>query len=205
MPPDRLAGNDHAAARSARLVLEFPMPARLPCLTWAMRAALIAGVLLPSLSDCGPARNQFAPVCPRPAFLADAADLDRYRTPGTGPRDLVLHARMVTVAGECKPGDKKGEIVTALTVGIELTRGPAMTGREADALYFVAVIDGSTIVDKRVYTTHIAFPPNVDRYNWQSDEVDITLPISPTKSGAAYTVLVGFQLTPDELAANRQR
>jgi hypothetical protein len=52
------------------------MPARLPNLAWVLRAALMAA-LLPVLADCGPARNQVAPVCTRPALLADAADLDR--------------------------------------------------------------------------------------------------------------------------------
>jgi hypothetical protein len=32
----------------------------------------------------------------------------------------------------------------------------------------------------------------------------MVFPVSPTKSGAAYTVLAGFQLTPDELAYNRR-
>ncbi len=181
------------------------MSVRLPSLAWARRAALIVA-LLPVLSGCGPGRNQFAPVCPRPAFLADAADLYRYRTPGGGTRDLtdlVLHGRMLGVAGTCKPGDNKNQVAVTLSVGIEFTRGPAMPGRDTDVLYFVAVVDNGTILDKHLYSTHITFPPNVDRTAWSSDDVDLVLPVSPSKSAAAYTILVGFQLTPDELAVNR--
>jgi hypothetical protein len=35
--------------------------------------------------------------------------------------------------------------------------------------------------------------------------VHMVFPINPTKSGAAYTVLAGFQLTEDELAVNRRK
>jgi hypothetical protein len=185
------------------------MPARLPNLGWLPRVAVIA-VLLPVLAACGPKRNAFAPVCPRPALLAQAADVDRYRGPGNPGEardltDLILHGRIAGVTGECQPGDSKTQLAVALTVSLEMTRGPAMPGRQADVQYFVAVTDGDAILDKRVFTTRLGFPPNVDRVTWTSDVANLALPISATKSGAAYAILVGFQLTPDELAANRQR
>ena len=37
-----------------------------------------------------------------------------------------------------------------------------------------------------------------------SGDIDLDLPVSPAKSGAAYGVIAGFQLSPDELAVNRQ-
>jgi hypothetical protein len=185
------------------------MPARQPNHRWAPRAALIAA-LLPLLAGCGPARNQFAPACPRPFFLADAADLDIWR-PGSAPgrahdlTDLVLHARIVGVNGSCREGDTKDRLATAVNVAVELTRGPAMEGRETDVPVFVAVTDGDTILDKQVYLMHATFPPNVDRVTLTPGETDLALPVSPTKSGAAYTILAGFQLTPDQLEQNRRR
>ena len=184
------------------------MTVRLPTFAWTMRAAAVAVPLV--LAGCGPGKDQFAPACPRPAFLAEAGDLDRYRT-GTAPggghdiTDLVLHGRIVAVTGSCKPGDKKDQLAVALTAGVELTRGPAMQGVEADVPVFVAVTEGDTILDKRVYPLHVAFPSNVDRMTINTNEIDLVLPVRPKKSGAAYTILVGFQLTPDELAVNRQR
>jgi hypothetical protein len=35
--------------------------------------------------------------------------------------------------------------------------------------------------------------------------VSLSLPLEPGKSGAAYDLLVGFQLSPEELALNRRR
>jgi hypothetical protein len=185
------------------------MSPRLPNLGWASRAALIAA-LLSLLGSCGPARNQFAPACPRPAFLADAADLVIYRQSSApaGARDLtdlVLQGRIAGVYGNCHEGDRKNQLATAVNVGVELIRGPAMQARETDVPVFIAVTEGDTILDKRVYQMHVVFPSNVDRVTLGTGDVDVVLPVSATKSGAAYTILAGFQLTQDQLMQNRRQ
>ncbi len=184
------------------------MPVRLRDLGWAFRPVLI-GALLPLLAECGPARNQFAPPCPSRAFLGDAADLNIYRqghTSGVGYdlTDLVLHGRVIGIQGSCQPGDKKSQLAVSVTPGFELTRGPAMPGREIDVPVFVAVTEGSAILDKRVYQMHVVFPSNVDRVTLSPGQLDLVLPITADKSGAAYTILTGFQLNPDQIAAKRR-
>jgi hypothetical protein len=116
----------------------------------------------------------------------------------------VLHARIVGVNGSCREGDTKTELATAVNVLVELTRGPAMEGREADVPVFLAVTEGDAILDKHVYLMHATFPSNVDRVTLGTGEIDLTLPVSPTKTGAAYTILAGFQLTPDQLERSRR-
>jgi hypothetical protein len=89
-------------------------------------------------------------------------------------------------------------------VAISIRRGLAMQGREADVPVFLAVTEGDTVRDKQVFPVHIAFPPNVEQITVTSPEISLNLPVSDDKSGAAYGVIAGFQLSPDELAANRQ-
>ena len=174
-----------------------------PNLGWAQRAALFA-VLLPLLAACGPARNQFAPPCPGQAILGDAADYDLHRAGGARDlTDLVLHARIVGMQGSCREGDKRNQLVVTVNVVVELTRGPAMQGRDADVPVFLAVTDGDTILDKQAYLMHVTFPSNVDRVTMTPGDVTLLLPVTPTKSGAAYTILTGFQLTPDQMAPER--
>jgi hypothetical protein len=142
-------------------------------------------------------------------ILGDAADLDLYRpsnAPG-GPydlTDLVLHARIVGMNGTCKEGDKKSQLAVTVNVGVELTRGPAMAGRDSDVPVFAAVTDGDTIIDKRTYTMRMAFPSNVDRITLSPGELTMVLPVSATKSGAAYTIIAGFQLTPEQMMQSRR-
>jgi hypothetical protein len=184
------------------------MQARLPGFGWVPRALLIAA-LLPLLAECGPARNQFAPVCPNQAILGDAANLNIYRSsatqaPGRDLTDLVVSGRIVQIHGSCEPGDKN-HLSVAVSVNVELARGPAMQGNGVTLPIFVAVAEGDNILDKHTYLMHASFPSNIDRITMTPGELDLTLPISASKSGAAYTLLAGFQLSPEQLRDSQQR
>lgn len=185
------------------------MPARLPALRWAPRAAL-AAILLQMLSGCGPIRNQFAPPCPGSAILGDAADINIYRpssTPGGGRdlTDLVLHGRVVAIQGTCQPGDHRDQLAVSASMAVELTRGPAMQGREAIVPLFIAVVSqGDTIIDKRTYNMSAVFPSNIDRVTMTPGNINMVLPISGGKTGADYMIVAGFQLAPDQLARSLQ-
>jgi hypothetical protein len=179
------------------------MPTRPTCF---LRAAAFAA-LLPVVSACAPDRDQFPPACPSLAFLAPTADLSVFR-PGSDPRDLtalMLAGRMLAIKGQCRPGDKKNTVEATLTVGVELTRGPAMPSNRANVPVYVAVTEGERILDKHVYTLDATFPSNVDRVVVSTPEVFMVLPVTPAKSAAAYSVLAGFQLTPDEFAGSRRQ
>ena len=163
-------------------------------------------VLLLPLFGCGPGRNTFAPVCPTARLVPALADLTRYAGPGPGHdlTDLVLQARITAVNGQCQAGDSKLVLPATVQVSISVQRGPAMQGREADVPVFLAVTEGETVEAKQPLPVHIVFPPNVDRMVVTSRDIDLSLPVSPEKSGASYGIIAGFQLTPDELAANRR-
>ena len=164
----------------------------------------IPALLLP-LFGCSGGHNDFPPQCPVPKLEPTLADLTRYAGPGPARdlTDLILQARVVGLDGKCQSAEDKSVLPTTVSVSISLQRGPAMKGRDADVPVFLAVVEGGTIRDKHVYHVHLTFPPNVDRMTITSPPVDLLLPVSPEKSGAAYEVFAGFQLTPDELAANR--
>jgi hypothetical protein len=157
-----------------------------------------------ALAACAPVRDQFPPVCPQASLLPQAADLTRYRPApnGTGQdlTDLILQARVVNVSGKCEPGDNDHTLGASVKVTIELTRGPAAPSRTTDIAYFVAVVEGDQILDKKVLSNRVTFPANVDRIYLTSDPVIMQLAISPDKTGAAYTVMAGLQYTPAEWA-----
>ena len=162
-------------------------------------------ILLLSLFGCGPERNAFPPLCPTVQLIPSLADLTRYAGPGPAHdvTDLILQARVVSVNGSCQPGDDATKLAAKTQVTISIQRGPAMQGREADVPVFVAVTQGETIRDKQMFPVHLSFPPNVDRLTVTSGDIGLDLPVSADVSGAAYGIIAGFQLSPDELAANR--
>ena len=159
--------------------------------------------ILLALGSCGPARNQFAPACPIPGVVKPLATFARYRGASRDVRDLIIRADITNVGGKCEPGDSKTVIVTAQVI-IDLTRGPAMDGVTYQLPLFVAVTDADAIRDKQLFALTVEFPRNVNSTRAASQEIRMELPITPEKSAAAYGVLAGFQLTPEEVAADRQ-
>lgn len=180
------------------------------------RQLAVAGPLLAfaslTLTGCDSDPDRFAPPCPQPSIPRDLGDLHRFRgigqaggqTAGRDITDSILDGRITGLEGTCVR-DTRAVTVATISVGLELTRGPASNTRAADVAYFVAVSDGDAILDKRVYTLHAEFPPNTEHLRLAGDEVELRLPTTEKKTAAAYRVSVGFQLTPAELAANRAR
>lgn len=171
-----------------------------------MLVRLCVPALVLPLFGCGPEPNTFAPQCPVARLVPSLADMTRYAGPGPAHdlTDLILQARVTAVNGKCQPGDDKSILLASVQVSISVQRGPAMQGREADVPVFLAVTEGENVRDKQVFPVHVVFPPNVDRLALTSADIDLNLPVSEKKTGAAYGVIAGFQLTPDELAANRR-
>jgi hypothetical protein len=183
------------------------MSKRLPHLSGAALSAAALLAALP-LAGCGPERGEFAPACPQPIFEQTLSDVARYR-PGTDGRDLtdlVVQGRLVSVSGQCKLANKKGDtLLVAVRVGMQITRGPALQGNSADVPVFLAVTDGETILDKQTYMVRAEFPSNVQMVPLAGGPIDFSLPITASRTGAAYQIRIGFQLTPEELEANRRR
>ena len=160
-----------------------------------------------ALLGCNNTRpTEFAPSCPRIAVRADAADITRYR-PGSSGRDLtdlVLDGRINGFKGGCVREDVK-TVKTVLTVDLVLARGPATQGRVLSAAYFVAVLDGGQIRDKQVYPLRVELGENQDQVRITGQEITLLTPVNKEKSAAAYDVVIGFQLNPEEIETNRRR
>ncbi len=157
------------------------------------------------LLGCGPGRNEFAPPCPAPVLLPAVSDLTRYSPTATTHdlTQLVVQARIESLNGSCKAGDDASTIDTTVRIGLSIQRGPAMSGREVNLPVFLAVALGNDVRTKQIFPVHATFPPNVDRLNITSDDIEMKIPVSDKITGASYGLIAGFQLTPAELAENR--
>jgi hypothetical protein len=69
----------------------------------------------------------------------------------------------------------------------------------------VSVVDGTTVLDQQDYRLSGAFPANLDRITLTTDEIVLVLPNTRENPVAGKRVLIGFRLTPEELAYNRKR
>jgi hypothetical protein len=188
------------------MLRRLPARRRAPFLFRALKAApLVLAAALPAA--CAPQPGEFAPACPHAALAPDAADLTRYAPGSTrgGILDTVLHARIVSVDGVCKDGGP-GKLDVSVKMGVEVTRGPAMQGREASVPVFLAAVEGvnQKILDEETFLVHATFPPNMDTITLVTSDVPMVFPVSAGKTGAAYTIYAGFRVTREQLEENRR-
>ena len=177
---------------------------RLSAFTASLSPVLCLGAAL-AVCGCHADPDEQAVQCPKPYVLPDAASLTRYRGTGHDLSDLKLSVRLTDVQGACA-----GKLGTKLEgahahVVLVVTRGPAATGSVADVPYGVGVMRNGTILDAARYVQHVVFPPNVNTVQATGQELQMKLPTSKGVTGPSYHLYFWLQLTPQELADNRQK
>jgi hypothetical protein len=157
---------------------------------------IVAALVL--LSSC----NRTPPACPRATIIGDGSSVTKFREgPGRDLTDVVAEGQIVDVAVEC--GYDRSGVDVALQVAITATRGPADRSRNAEFAYFVAITDAQrNILAKEVFQVRFEFPPNQQRVG-QVDEIEPRIPLKDRAEGVSYQIVVGFQLTPEEIEWNR--
>ncbi|MGI3778557.1 MAG: hypothetical protein ACRYGC_14800 [Janthinobacterium lividum] len=196
----RRAIRRHAASSIPRLA-----PAVLPRAPTRAAAALALAALSLAGCDGSDDPNRFPPACPGSAILADAADITRTDGRGHDITDTVMDGRITGMQGACRDSPDRKALDATIRVGMDVGRGPAATGRTEKVAYFVSVERDGRILDKQVMTLDVAFPANTDRVHVEGEAIPLRFPLSKGVTGAAYRILIGFQLTPEQLAANRAR
>ena len=141
--------------------------------------------------------------CPTAAAVGDAAIQSKFRPgPGRDLTDVQYQVRLLAVSSECRY-DSKG-VDVRMKVGFALELGPANPDRKATYEFFVAITDPSNeIIGKRNFTTPLSFPTNVG-YVEHVEELQHRIPLPKGGSAADYKIIVGLQLTQDELDYNRK-
>lgn len=169
---------------------------------WTKAAVALAPCLL-ALAGCEADPEEKAPQCPVALLRPDAATLTRYNGHGTDLTDLVLTGRLLDVKGACEGLLGHSDLKAHAHIEMQLTRGPAASGREADVPYIVAIMKQGQVLDRRERVQHVVFPPNVDTVQISGDDIYFNFPTNRGLGGEKYTIYWLFELTPAELAANQ--
>ncbi len=177
----------------------MPAPLRRPL---RLLAPLLA---LASLSGCGPGRDAFPPACPLARPLPEAAHLHRYRPGAQDASGLVFDATMLGVTGKCRRVADDHVVLARMRLRMQIARGAAAPAGPVSIPYFVSVAQGGRILTKQVFQTPVAFPAGQDQVVLTTAPLDVRLPVATHGGAAAYTIWVGFQLTPGEFAAEGVR
>jgi hypothetical protein len=171
---------------------------------WPFSRFFIVAALALAVSGCAnPFKKKDPLPCPSAAIVKDASRKVVFRPgPGRDVTDIVVEARLPRILVSCEYNDRGVEVTTV--VNIIAARGPADTTRRANIRYFVAVINPQTqIIGKREFESELRFPINIDR-GFTSEELVQMIPVGKGVAADGYAIAVGFQLTREELEANRR-
>ncbi len=152
-------------------------------------------VALAALSGCETTDDD---KCPLASALVDTASLTKLQS------SRVLYTAQITkVSADCSIEKYERTVSSSLDIDFAAARLSGGGAQTFDAPYFVAVTLGNRIISKREYTAHFAFDAGelVTRFTVSQDSPATRM--EKGKSAYDYAVLVGFQLTKEQLEFNR--
>lgn len=174
------------------------------------RDAAVFGLSTLLLLGCASGDKQMK-VCPRVAVLTEAGALTRFQPgPGRDILDIDFQSNVGDIISSCEFPEEKKDGVRRVNVQLApvfvFTRGAANRDPKIDFTYFVSVVRDENILMKEEFVAQTQFAPNRARVVVRDDDpsISIEIPLPYKAAEYEYEVLVGFQLSAEELAYNQR-
>jgi len=177
----------------------------------SLRLALLLAPL--SLAGCGIFGSDDDPLpsaprpCPSIAVLNETDRVTQFNGQGTDLTDVLLRAEFNRAALKCEYDEDDGQISVDFAFDGYAEIGAAATSRQASLPIFISVTridNGDVIVSKQLDTVPISFEPVSPQVRFYKETEGLIIPFTDRVDGEDYQILVGFQLTPEQLAYNRR-
>lgn len=151
---------------------------------------------LPALRNAGP--------CPFVKTLYDAARYVEFKDAREASAAVGWSGEIQGISAGCQYKDAQ-PIKVSMELLFELGRGPQAAGREKTYRYWIAVTDRNrSILTKETFDLPVKFPEGQERVYKTETISEITIPrAAMTTSGSNFEILVGFEVTPQMAAFNR--
>lgn len=151
---------------------------------------------LPQLRNAGP--------CPFVKSLYDASRYVEFKEGREASANVAWSGEVQGISAGCSYKDDQPIEVT-MEVLFEMGKGPQSTGRQKTYRYWVAVTDRNrTVLAKETFDLPVTFPEGSDRVYVTEKLGSITIPRAGiATSGSNFEVLIGFEVTPQMAAFNR--
>jgi hypothetical protein len=152
---------------------------------------------LPALRNSGP--------CPFVKTLYDASRYVEFKDGREASANVGYTGEIQGISAGCQYKDDQ-PIRVRMEVLFELGRGPQASGKDKTYRYWIAVTDRNReILAKESFDLPVSFDADEDRVYIRETIKEIVIPrAEATTSGANFEVLVGFEVTPQMAAFNRE-
>ncbi|MBP7649252.1 MAG: Tat pathway signal sequence domain protein [Phenylobacterium sp.] len=152
---------------------------------------------LQALRNAGP--------CPFVKVLYDAGRYIEFKDAKEASANVAYTGEIQGISAGCQYKDDE-PIQVQMEVLFELGKGPQAEGSSKSYRYWVAVTKrNEAVIAKQYFDLPISFGPGQDRVYATEKMAQITIPrAKDTTSGANFEILVGFDVTPQMAAFNRE-
>ena len=156
------------------------------------------------LAGCGLFSEPERRPCPGVMRVDEASRIVQYRKgPGRDLIDVVSEAELSNIGLSCKY--KGNYIEINLRLEYQAKRGPAAKSLNATFPYFVVIVNGKKeILAKKIVLSEVTFN-KFRRRAGVYEELTQRIPLAADETGADYAIIVGFQLSRDQLRFNRRQ
>ncbi len=143
--------------------------------------------------------------CPGVGILGGTENLTSFSGAGNDITDIALTAELERVVSRCEYDIDDGIIYVDLAIRGVAEVGPAATSREVMVPMFIALTEiNSRVLRKDTFLLPLTFEGNQRTTSFIHTIEETKVPYVARIDGSAYEILVGFQLTPEELAYNKR-
>ena len=165
-------------------------------------AMAAVGVLLATAGCAGGDAKNAIP-CPETGLMLDATHLTAFNPPSsTAAANAVVIGRIDNYRGACRMRDNTLEFVLDIEIGGR--KGPAAPKdlERAKFPYFLAILGpDEEVLQRQSFESLIMF--SKDGYGFATEKHNMRLPIEDKKTVRQHKVVIGFELTHEQLAYNR--
>jgi hypothetical protein len=177
-------------------------------------APVVATVAALALAGCGSIGGMFGSStqqggttqfpCPAVGVLQGADHITLVRGAGTDLTDVMAKAEFGRVVSQCEYNTSDSTITVDIAFEGVAEIGPAATSRDLVLDTFVAVTRRFDVFDKKqIYQVPVTFEPGMNRMRFVQNIDGTVIPYGGQADGRIYQILIGFQLTAQQLEYNR--
>lgn len=144
--------------------------------------------------------------CPTALSLYDAHRLVEFKGEDIVYENVGFTGEILNVVRFCEYTDRRASpIEMDLGIRFAFGRGPAAEGSTYTYEYFVAVTRrDEVVIDRQTFPITVRFEPGEDRVEVLQEFENMLIPrAEATTSGGNFEVIVGFELTEEQLEFNR--
>lgn len=172
------------------------------------KAAAVAAMLATAgcsatISDINPFSSEPQP-CPPAGTLVDAATVTEFAGSSTSQSNVRYKAEITRSAFDCSVSGNVVEGTVAMVGEVSLGRR-GRVGSISLPVFVAVTLRDQEVVSKRFDTIEMNIDAGQRRASFEKMIPDFSFNLAPGKKTSDYEILVGFNLTPEQVAYNRDQ